>query len=189
MAREKILVVTMLSVKTFSSRPLHYVVVDKLPNHYAHRSRCKSGEIRRWSLMEFGSGVISRWNFTSSGSIIRFIPQLETTAARGQQMAAFASRAGFVQRKLALLLASTLILPALAHAQKPPMVDVGVVLPQDVITGETVSGSVIVNPSDYANIPGLHVVTGQVPGVAGSTPANLLSNYSLQIGSTGTTLP
>ena len=90
---------------------------------------------------------------------------------------------GFAQRKLALLLASTLILPALAHAQKPPMVDVGVVLPQDVITGETVSGSVIVNPSDYVNIPGLHVVKGQVPGVAGSTPANLLSNYSLQIGS------
>jgi len=31
MAREKILVVTMLSVKTFSSRLLHYVAVDKLP--------------------------------------------------------------------------------------------------------------------------------------------------------------
>ena len=95
---------------------------------------------------------------------------------------------GFAQRKLALLLASTLILPAIVRAQKPPMVDVGVVLPQDVITGETISGSVIVNPSDYANIPGLHVVKGQVPGVAGSTPANLLSNYSLQIGS-GAALP
>jgi len=31
MAKEKILVVTMLSVKTFSSGPLHYVAVDKLP--------------------------------------------------------------------------------------------------------------------------------------------------------------
>jgi hypothetical protein len=107
-------------------------------------------------------------------------------------MAAFALRAGFTQqsftqRKLALLLASTLILPAIAHAQKPPMVEVGVVLPQDVITGETISGSVIVNPSDYANIPGLHVVKGQVPGIAGSTPANLLSNYSLQIGSSAAT--
>src|SRR5258707_113416 len=97
-------------------------------------------------------------------------------------MAASAIRAAFAQRKLALLLAFSLILPALANAQKPPMVDVGVVLPQDVITGETVSGSVVVNPSDYASIPGLHVVKGQVPGVAGSTPANLLSNYSLQIG-------
>jgi hypothetical protein len=29
---------------------------------------------------------------------------------------------------------------------------------------------------DYANIPGLHVVKGQVPGIAGSTPVDLLSN-------------
>ena len=63
------------------------------------------------------------------------------------------------------------------------MVDVGVVVPQDVITGETISGSIVVNPEGYANIPGLHVVKGQIPGVVGSTPANLLSNYSLQIGS------
>jgi hypothetical protein len=56
------------------------------------------------------------------------------------------------------------------------MVDVGVVLPQDVITGEKVSGSIVINPSDCANIPGLHVVKGQLPGVAGSTPANLLGN-------------
>src|SRR5579859_1220199 len=90
--------------------------------------------------------------------------------------------AGFAQRRLALLIVLSLILPALASAQKPPMVDVGVVLPQDVITGETVSGSIVVNPSDYATIPGLHVVKGQVPGIAGSTPANLLSFYSLQIG-------
>jgi hypothetical protein len=97
-------------------------------------------------------------------------------------MAASALRSVVTQRKLAPLLVFSLILPAIAHAQKPPMVDVGVVLPQDVITGETVSGSIVVNPSDYANIPGLHVVKGQVPGVAGSTPANLLSNYSVQIG-------
>src|SRR4051794_5764307 len=89
----------------------------------------------------------------------------------------------FAQRKLALLIIFTALSAATAQAQRPPMVDVGVVLPQDVITGETISGSVIVNPSDYANIPGLHVVKGQVPGIAGSTPANLLSNYSLQIGS------
>ena len=99
-------------------------------------------------------------------------------------MAALASINGLAQRKLLGSIIFVFVLSAaLAHAQKPPMVDVGVVLPQDVITGETVSGSVIVNPSDYANIPGLHVVKGQVPGVAGSTPANLLSNYSLQIGS------
>src|SRR5690349_15788279 len=102
-------------------------------------------------------------------------------------MVASAIRAGFAQRKLALLIAFLLVLSAIANAQKPPMVDVGVVLPQDVITGETVSGSIVVNPSDYATIPGLHVVKGQVPGVAGSTPANLLSNYSLQIGSAAST--
>jgi hypothetical protein len=100
-------------------------------------------------------------------------------------MAASAFRAGFVKCKLAPLIIFSLLLPAIAHAQKPPMVDVGVVLPQDVMTGETVSGSVVVNPSDYAAIPGLHVVKGQVPGVAGSTPANLLNYYSLQIGSAG----
>src|SRR5512140_922657 len=101
-------------------------------------------------------------------------------------MAASAFMASFTKRKLTLL---ALLLPALANAQKPPKVDVGVVLPQDVITGETVSGSIIVNPSDYANIPGLHVVKGQVPGVAGSTPANLLGNYSLSIGSAENALP
>jgi hypothetical protein len=100
-------------------------------------------------------------------------------------MAASAFRAGFVKCKLAPLIIFSLLLPAIAHAQKPPMVDVGVVLPQDVITGETVSGSIVVNPNDYAAIPGLHVVKGQIPGVAGSSPATLLSYYSLRIGSSG----
>src|SRR5207253_10628352 len=102
-------------------------------------------------------------------------------------MVASAIPAGFVQRKLALLIVFTACSAALANAQKPPMVDVGVVLPQDVITSEIVSGSVVVNPSDYATIPGLHVVKGQVPGVAGSTPAKLLSFYSLRIGVSATT--
>jgi hypothetical protein len=66
-------------------------------------------------------------------------------------MAASTLRAGLAKRKLTLL---ALLLPALAHAQKPPMVDVGVVLPQDVITGETVSGSIVPNPNDYATVPG-----------------------------------
>ncbi|HEV8184048.1 MAG TPA: hypothetical protein VGQ61_16830, partial [Candidatus Angelobacter sp.] len=102
-------------------------------------------------------------------------------------MAASAIWADFTQQscaqsKFALLIIFTAFSAALGQAQKQPMVDVGVVLPQDVITGETVSGSIVVKPSDYETIPGLHVVKGQVPGVAGSTPANLLSNYSLQIG-------
>src|ERR1051326_1450206 len=104
-------------------------------------------------------------------------------------MAASAMWIHFASRKFALLIIFTAFSAALAHAQKPPMVDVGVVLPQDVITGEMVSGSIVVNPEGYANIPGLHVVKGQVPGVTGSTPANLLSNYSLQIGSAGAVMP
>jgi hypothetical protein len=102
-------------------------------------------------------------------------------------MAASALRPCFAQRKLTLLIVFSVY--SVVYAQKPPMVDVGVVLPQDVITGETVSGSIIVNPNDYAAIPGLHVVKGQVPGVAGSAPANLLGNYSLRIGVSATTLP
>lgn len=104
-------------------------------------------------------------------------------------MAAFAFMVDFAQRRLALLIIFTVFSAAIALAQKPPMVDVGVVLPQDVITGETVSGSIVVDPSDYASIPGLHVVKGQIPGVTGSTPANLLSYYSLRIGVSATTVP
>src|SRR6476646_7791843 len=128
-------------------------------------------------------------SYTRSGSMFRFRLEVgdQCFTARVTKMAA-SHQAGFTKRRLTLL-AFSLILPAIVHAQKPPMVDVGVVVPQDVITGEMVSGSIVVNPSDYANIPGLHVVKGQVSGVAGSTPANLLGNYSLQIGSTGTTLP
>ncbi|HXA84532.1 MAG TPA: hypothetical protein VNZ47_05625 [Candidatus Dormibacteraeota bacterium] len=104
-------------------------------------------------------------------------------------MAASALWAGSAQRKLTLLIIFTAFSAALTHAQKPPMVDVGVVLPQDVITGETVSASIVVNPSDYATLPGLHVVKGQVAGVAGSTPTNLLSYYSLRIDVSATTVP
>lgn len=40
-------------------------------------------------------------------------------------MAAFASRSGVAQRKLALLIAFTAFLGTTAHSQKPPVVDVG----------------------------------------------------------------
>src|SRR5712671_2171499 len=103
-------------------------------------------------------------------------------------MAANAFWAGFAQHKLALLIVFTAFSAAIALAQKPPMVDVGVVLPQDVITGETVSGSIVVNPNDYSSVPGLHVVKGQIPGVAGSTSTNLLSFYSLRIGVSASTV-
>lgn len=66
-------------------------------------------------------------------------------------MAALALRDDVAKRKFVSAIVALLLLPAVAYAQKPPMVDVGVVLPRDVITGETVSGSIVVNPNDYAN--------------------------------------
>ena len=75
-----------------------------------------------------------------------------------------------------------------AAAQKAPLVDVGVVVPRDVISGETVSGSVVTNPNDFAKVAGLRVVKGQLPGVPGATPANLLSNFSVRIAD-GAVLP
>jgi len=107
---------------------------------------------------------------------------MSASAIRADFMQPGFTQQSCAQRKFALLIIFTVFSAAIGQAQKQPMVDVGVVLPQDVITGETVSGSMVVNPNDYAGISGLHVVKGQVPGVAGSTPANLLSNYSLQIG-------
>ena len=89
---------------------------------------------------------------------------------------------------LSLLFCLLMALSAGANAQKGPLVDVGVIVPRDVITGETVSGSVVTNPNDYISIPGLRVFKGQVPGVPGATPANLLSNFSLRIAD-GAVLP
>ena len=69
------------------------------------------------------------------------------------------------------------------------MVEVGVVVPIDVITGETASGSVVLNPNDYISIPGMRVVKGQVPGIQGAATATLLHDYSLRVGTEGAALP
>ena len=87
-----------------------------------------------------------------------------------------------------LVFSLLLVFSAAAGAQKAPLVDIGVIVPRDVITGETVSGSVVTNPNDYINIAGMRVVKGQLPGVPGATPANLLSNYSLRMAD-GAVLP
>ena len=101
-------------------------------------------------------------------------------------MPAFTGCGLFLKNILVLLF--VLSLASIACAQKGPLVDVGVVVPRDVITGETVSGSVVTNPGDYARIAGLRVVTGKIPGVPGATTANLLSNFSLRIAD-GAVLP
>ena len=101
-------------------------------------------------------------------------------------MPAFTGCGLFLKNILVLLF--VLSLASIACAQKGPLVDVGVVVPRDVITGETVSGSVVTNPGDYARIAGLRVVTGKILGVPGATTANLLSNFSLRIAD-GAVLP
>jgi hypothetical protein len=87
------------------------------------------------------------------------------------------------------LLCILLFLSARAAAQKGPMVEVGVVVPRDVITGETASGSIVLNPNDYISIPGMRVVKGQVPGIQGAATATLLHDYSLRVGTEGAALP
>ncbi len=109
---------------------------------------------------------------------------------REVKMPASTGRRCSLKSKLALpfLFWLLLVFSAGASAQKGPLVDVGVIVPRDVITGETVSGSVVTNPNDYANIAGMRVAKGQLPGMPGATPANLLSNFSLRMAD-GAVLP
>jgi hypothetical protein len=103
-------------------------------------------------------------------------------------MPGFTRQGRSLRSRFALSLVLIAAFSAAAHAQKTPPVDIGVIVPRDVIAGETASGSVVTNPNDYSSIPGMRVVKGLVPGVPGATPANLLSNYSLRIAD-GTVLP
>jgi hypothetical protein len=43
-------------------------------------------------------------------------------------------------------------------AQKASTLDVGIVMPTQVNSGETISASLVTNPGDYATIQGLRVV-------------------------------
>lgn len=87
------------------------------------------------------------------GSIIRFMPELGTTAsARGQTNGCIRVTARFRAEQTDAVDVFTALSAAIALAQKPPMVDVGVVRPQDVITGETVSGATTVNLHGHATI-------------------------------------
>ncbi len=81
-----------------------------------------------------------------------------------------------------MLLCLLALLPAASAAQKASPVDIGVVLPRDVVAGETISGSIVTNPGDYASVPALYVVKGQVTGISGAAPGDLLNKYSVRIG-------
>jgi hypothetical protein len=67
-----------------------------------------------------------------------------------------------------------------AIAQKPAMVDVGVVVPREVITNETISASIVTNPRDLSTIATLQVVPAQLPGIPGVSAAELLKRYKVQ---------
>jgi hypothetical protein len=69
-----------------------------------------------------------------------------------------------------------------AAAQKASMVEVGIVVPKDAITGETISAAMVANPKDFAGITALRVVPEQLPGIPGVSAADLLKRYKVQAG-------
>ena len=93
-------------------------------------------------------------------------------------MAAWVRHSGVLCRIPMLLLA----LCGYAVAQKAPMVEVGVVVPREVITNETISASIVTNPRDLASIATLQVVPAQLPGIPGVNAADLLKRYKVQPG-------
>ena len=60
------------------------------------------------------------------------------------------------------------------------MVDVGVVLTSHVISGETIAGSMVTNPRDFAGISTLQIIPAQLPGIPGVSTADLLKKYKVQ---------
>lgn len=70
-----------------------------------------------------------------------------------------------------------LFLLCAAAAQKAPTIDVGVLVPTEVVTGETLSASIVTNPRDFAGIAGLRVIPAQLPRVTGGDTANPLHDY------------
>jgi hypothetical protein len=57
---------------------------------------------------------------------------------------------------------------------------IGVVIPKDLARGEQASGSVVLNPGSYTNIPGVRVITAGAPAQAGGAgPA--LNHYQIEL--------
>ena len=88
-----------------------------------------------------------------------------------------------------ILVCILIILCASAPAQNVSPVEIGLVIPRNVVTGDTISGSIVTNPGDYSGVPVLRVLTGKIPGIAGVAPGDLLSKYSVRIGDESTVLP
>jgi hypothetical protein len=71
-----------------------------------------------------------------------------------------------------------------AAAQKISMVDVGVVAPAQVISGETISAAMVANPRDFSSFAALQVIPAQIPGIPGVNSADLLKHYKVLAGGT-----
>lgn len=56
---------------------------------------------------------------------------------------------------------------------------VGVVIPRDLARGEQASGSLVLNPGNYTNIPGVQVIATMIPAQTGSAPA--LNNFQIEL--------
>jgi hypothetical protein len=82
----------------------------------------------------------------------------------------------------AIVLAAWMACLADAAAQKVSQVEVGIVVPKDVITGETISAAMVANPKDFAGIAALQVLPAQLPGIPGVNAADLLKQYKIQAG-------
>src|SRR5947207_13777099 len=52
-----------------------------------------------------------------------------------------------------------------------------VVVPQNVAVGEQASGSIVLNPKDWQNLPGVRVIPFQLPGAGAGNAASILNNY------------
>lgn len=74
----------------------------------------------------------------------------------------------------------SLFSPGARAAQKVSLIDAGVVMPVQTVSGDLISATMVMNPKDYALLPGLRVVPAQLPVPAGATDP--LSQFVVQIG-------
>jgi len=81
------------------------------------------------------------------------------------------------------------VLPPRIAAQKASMAEVGIVVPKEVITGETISAAMVTNPRDYTALPRLQVAPARLPGIPGVNTGDLLNHYKIQAGDSTNFVP
>jgi hypothetical protein len=107
----------------------------------------------------------------------------------GRGMPAFKNESRFTPAVFILLLSFLGSLPVPAAAQKVALVDVGVIVPKDVISGEVISATMTPNPKDLAGLASLQVLPLQIPGIPGVNGADLLNKYKVQAGDAANFVP